>query len=334
MSNWMYNGLIPENIIVSSEVSLRRNFKNSYFKDRLSIENLKNNVEEIYNMLKDKLSLSILRLWEEDDITLKMYNERSIVSDKLLEEKSKGAVILNSDGKLSIIVNEEDDLRIRYISNGFSLKSSYESISKVDDIIEENLSYAFSEKYGYLTSNLDNVGTGLNISVILHLPAITMQKGISKLFSELKVEGIKLEALYMDGEHTYGNLYEISNKITIGLTEEDIIHSLEKAAVNICMEEKRQREILQTKYKYDIEDKIFRSYGILRSARILKSSEALELLSNVMFGVEMSLLEIDKELLYNLIIETRDAVIQERIGRTLENKELDIERARIVSSLI
>lgn len=334
MNNWMCSGLMPENIIVSSEVSLRRNFKNSYFQNRLSTECLKNNVDEVYNILKDKFSLSILRLWEEDEITLKMYNERRVISDRLLEERKKGAVILNSDGKLSIIVNEEDDLRIRYISNGFSLKNSYENINSIDDIIEESSSYAFSKEYGYLTSSLDNIGTGLNISVILHLPAITMQKGISKLLEELDTDGIKLEALYKDGNHSYGNLYEISNKITIGLTEQDIIYSLEKAALNICIEEKKQREILQVQYKYDVEDKIFRSYGILRGARILKSSEVLELLSNVMFGVEMSLLEIDKELLYNLIIETRDAVIQERFGGTLDNKELDIERARIVSSLI
>ena len=214
------------------------------------------------------------------------------------------------------------------------MKKSYKFANMADDIIEEHYSYAFHPKYGYLTTDLNNVGTGLKASVIVHLPAMTMKKEIKKLTQDLEDEGVSIEAVYKDKKGEYGNLYEISSKKTLGISEEEILNALEKVIFNIVIEERKQREILQIQYKYEVEDKIFRAYGILKEARILSSTEALELLSNVMFGVEMSLIDINKDLLYRLIIESRDSVIKERFGGVLSKKEIEIERAVMISTMI
>ena len=292
MKNWMCSELVPENIIVCSKVSLRRNFKESFFDNKLSIEDGRENINKVYNALKDDLNfnnLKIVRLWEEENHTLNMYKEKSIISSELIENIEKAGAVFTEDGSLSILVNEEDNLRIQYISSGFSLKKSYKFANMADDIIEEHYSYAFHPKYGYLTTDLNNVGTGLKASVIVHLPAMTMKKEIKKLTQDLEDEGVSIEAVYKDKKGEYGNLYEISSKKTLGISEE---------------------------------------------ARILSSTEALELLSNVMFGVEMSLIDINKDLLYRLIIESRDSVIKERFGGVLSKKEIEIERAVMISTMI
>ncbi len=337
MKNWMCSELVPENIIVCSKVSLRRNFKESFFDNKLSIEDARENINKVYNALKDDLNsnnLGVIRLWEEENHTLSMYKDKNIISSKLIKNKEKAGAVFTEDGSLSILVNEEDNLRIQYISSGFSLKKAYKFANIADDIIEKHYSYAFHPKYGYLTTDLNNVGTGLKASIIVHLPAITMKKEITKLIDVLEEEGVSIKAVYKDKEKAYGNLYEISNKKTLGVSEEDILDVLEKVIFNIVLEERKQREILQIQYKYEVEDKIFRAYGILKEARILNSTEVLELLSNVMFGVEMSLIDINKDLLYRLIIESRDSVIQERFGGGLNKKEIEIERAVMISTMI
>ena len=337
MKNWMCSELVPENIIVCSKVSLRRNFKESFFDNKLSIEDGRENINKVYNALKDDLNfnnLKIVRLWEEENHTLNMYKDKSIISSELIENIEKAGVVFTEDGSLSILVNEEDNLRIQYISSGFSLKKAYKFANMADDIIEEHYSYAFHPKYGYLTTDLNNVGTGLKASVIVHLPAMTMKKEIKKLTQDLEDEGVSIEAVYKDKKGEYGNLYEISSKKTLGISEEEILNALEKVIFNIVIKERKQREILQIQYKYEVEDKIFRAYGILKEARILSSTEALELLSNVMFGVEMSLIDINKDLLYRLIIESRDSVIKERFGGVLSKKEIEIERAVMISTMI
>lgn len=338
MKNWMCSELVPENIIACSKVSLRRNFKDSFFDNKLSIDKARENVDKVYNTLQEDLKecndLEVIRLWEEENSTLNMYKDKNIISSKLIENKEKGGVILNEDESLSILMNEEDNLKIQYISSGFSLKKAYKFADTIDDIIEKHYSYAFHPKYGYLTTDLNNIGTGLEASVIVHLPAITINKKINHLINILEEQGISIKAVYKDKEKSYGNLYEISNKKTLGVSEEDILDVLEKVIFNVVLEERKQREVLQVQHKYEIEDKIFRSYGILKGARILNSTEVLDLLSNVMFGVEMSLIEMDKDLLYRLIIETRDSIIQKRFGGRLSKRKIEIERAMIVSNVI
>lgn len=338
MKNWMCSELVPENIIVCNKVSLSRNFKESFFDSKLSIDEARENIDKVYSALEQGLgeqnNLKIIRLWEEENHTLDMYKDKKLISSKLIKNKEKSGIVFTEDQSLSILVNEEDNLRIQYISSGFSLRKAYKFADTADNIIEEHYSYAFHPKYGYLTTDLNNVGTGLKASIIVHLPAITMKKEITNLINVLEDEGISIKAVYKDGNKSYGNLYEISNKKTLGVSEEDILAALEKVIFNIVLEERKQREILQVQYKYEVEDKIFRAYGILKGARMLNSTEVLDLLSNVMFGVEMSLIDMDKELLYRLILETRDSVIKERFGGTLTQKEIDIERAMIISTLI
>lgn len=335
MENWISVNKASEDIVLSSRIRLARNLKGIPFPNKLTIDSARDVVQKVEDAifkipnLKDNLKSN--HLWENDDATNMMYLERHLISKGLIKHSKASGFIVDKDETISIMINEEDHLRLQTITSGLNFKDVFKYINELDDLLEENLDYAFDEKLGYITACPTNLGTGLRASVMIHLPALTANKNIVKVLNVITQLGMTIRGLYGEGSRAYGNLYQISNQITLGRSEEQIITNLEGIVKQIIEQEKLSRERMKTKYKYEVEDKIFRSLGILKSARKLTAREVLNLLSNVRLGVEEGIINnIDKSILNNLLINTQSASIRKFLKKNPTDIEEKVERAKIV----
>jgi protein arginine kinase len=259
-----------------------------------------------------------------------VYLEKHLISEGLIKRSDRSAVIINKSETLSVMINEEDNLRIQCIVDALDLMGAYSYVNKIDDYIEEVMPYAFDENWGYLTASPANVGTGLKASVMIHLPSLTISEEIPNILNGLNKVGMSIDGLYLESSKAWGNIYQISNRITLGVKEIELIGNLEGIVYNIINEEKKFREIVDDKYKYELEDKIFRAYGIMKNAKLIKPKEVLDLLSYLRLGTEMGLLDINKKVLNNLLIDTRNSIIQRSLPKGTDSMEQDIYRANIV----
>lgn len=335
MENWQTYTGNPEELVLSSRIRMARNIKGTPFPHKMDQNQSRNLVKDIENSFFTKAhansNYKSIHLWECDEVDSRRYIERHLISAALLQNKESAAFIVGDNETVSLMINEEDHIRLQCINAGFNLRESFDMANKLDDLIEESMEYAFDEKIGYITACPTNLGTGLRASVMIHLPALTMNNGMNGILKALTQVGMTIRGLYGEGSKAQGNLYQISNQITLGVSEEDIISNLEAVVNQIVNEENNTREQLYGTYKYELEDKIFRSLGILKNAVMLNSGECLELLSNVRMGVEMGIIkEIDKSLLNNLLIVTQPASLQINYNARLTEKERDINRARLV----
>ena len=291
----------------------------------------------VYDALKAQVQdedIILYDMWDENQEAFNKYVEEYLISSDLVKNANKGSFILNKDETISIMINENDHIKIQCINSGFNLNEALEYAIDIDDKIEQTINYAFDEQLGYLTSNISDVGTGLKASVMIHLPALTMNKEINNITKDFKHMGIDINGVYMDDNKVVGNLYTISNAVTLGLTEEDIINKLKESVINIIKEEKKYREVLMSKCRYEIEDKIFRALGTLKSAVLLEYSEMLECLSMVRLGAELLLLNIDKTKLNHILISSSDMRIQNNYDVALSQKEIKHQRAKLVHEIL
>ncbi len=270
-------------------------------------------------------------MWEGDDITNTSLIEKHIVSDKLLNNKDKSAFIKDDKELISIMINEEDHLRLQCIVGGLHLKEAYAEINKLDDLLEESLEISYDKDLGYLTTCPTNVGTGLRASVMIHLPALTKAGAIERLVNMLGKMGLTIRGLFGEGSKGYGDIYQVSNQVTLGPSEEEIIDNLLAIINNIIVEENLARERYMKSYEYETKDSIMRSLGILRYSQVISSKEALNLMSYVRLGVEMGIIkDIDKKVLNSLMVETLSSTMQLNEGHEMNEKERDIKRAEII----
>ncbi|BCZ44072.1 protein-arginine kinase [Clostridium gelidum] len=324
-------------IVLSSKILLARNFSNVPFPNKLNYIKGRDNGKKVYSVLKNELideQLTLYEIWNTNEEFGKQYLEKDLITEELIKNSDKGSFILNKEETLSIMINEKDHVRLQYMSEGLNLEEAFQKATSIDDKIEKNFDYAFDENLGYLTASPENIGTGMKASVIIHLPALTMSEEIKSISKNLSKIGMSIKGVYLDGTNVYGNLYRITNKISLGLTEEDIIIKLKEAVLNIIVEENKFREILLSKCKNELDDKVYRAYGILKCAILLDSKETIELLSNVRLGAELSLIDIDKNKLDKLLILTSNSSIQNYLGRYLDEKEIKYERAKIVKKIL
>ncbi len=335
MKNWMYDGSSRVEPIISSRIRIARNLKNISFPHKLNKEKAEEIIKEFENAfyVDDymKKEYSTKRLWEEEENKLLSFQEKHLISPKLVRSREKSAFIINREETVSIMLNEEDHMRLQCINSGFNLREAYTTADKIDTLLEDSLDYAFHEELGYLTSCPTNIGTGLRASVMVHLPALTINKEITQVLKALAQVGMTIRGIYGEGSGAEGNIYQISNQVTLGLSEGEIIENLESAIGQILQQENRARGYLLNSYKYDMEDKIFRSLAILQSARVLNSKESLELLSNVRLGIELDIIKgIDNSVINGLLVNSQPATLQYNIGRELTDREKDVERAKFM----
>lgn len=335
MKNWLETKSENSNVVISSRIRLARNLKDIPFPNKLSENDAKDIVKKVedafYSVPYMEEQYKTIYLWQSDDTSNTGCLEKHLISKKLINNKNKAAFILGNDETVSIMLNEEDHIRLQSITGGLKLKEAYDYINKSDDLLEEKLDYAFDEKLGYLTSCPTNLGTGLRASVMIHLPALTMNKEIAGLLNGLTQVGMTIRGLFGEGSQGEGNIYQISNQVTLGLSEEEILTNLTGVINQIINQERLTRDRILSKKKYELEDKIFRSAGILKSAIMLTSKEALNLLSNVRLGVEMGIIkDVDKTVLNKLLVEIQPATIQKSFKEMLTDKQRDLKRAELV----
>lgn len=285
---WYENN--QNDIVVSTRIRLARNLAGVPFPNALAdkseaTEKLKNSIMSSNSTLGrdfEFIDLDKMAAGEKQSLA-----EEHLISPQMLEGKGK-SVLINKDRTMSIMLMEEDHIRLQIIKSGLALDEAYEIADKVDDVIEESVTYAFDEEFGYLTACPTNVGTGMRASVMLHLPALTMTDRIGRLISSAANMGIAVRGLYGEGTRAYGNLYQFSNSFTMGLSEREILDKLKNIVNQVVEMEQKARGTLENADA--VEDKLFRSLGTLKYARSVSSSEAKSLLSDVWLGQGLGIL--------------------------------------------
>jgi protein arginine kinase len=326
-------------IVISSRIRLARNVEGIPFSPRAEQAELKN-IYELSRQLVEEDSLfrdfNLLLLDELTPLESQFLVEKHLISIYHAREKRpyRGCVF-NQRETLSIMVNEEDHFRIQYLLPGLQLNNIWKFINKIDDKIEKKVTYAFSEKEGYLTSCPTNVGTGMRASVMLHLPALAMINGINDILKAISKIGYVVRGFYGEGTEVMGNLFQVSNQITLGLSEEEIIDNLEKVNQQIISKEQKVRRDLLANSKNRLEDQVWRAYGILSSARIISSTEAMELLSKLKFGVELEIITYPGlGTLNKLMLLIQPAYLQMLAGKDLDPFSRDLQRALLIRNKI
>lgn len=320
-------------IVVSTRVRLARNLSKYPFPNAMDAETLKTAREEIESSVMNTNStlskdFTAYRMDETDDVTKLMLAEKHLISPDLLKKK-EASVLINKDESMSVMIMEEDHIRMQVIMGGFKLDEAYELADKVDDVIDENVQYAFDADFGYLTSCPTNTGTGLRASVMMHLPALTMTKSIQRIAASASSLGIAVRGMYGEGSKAHGSLYQISNQVTLGLSEKEIIEKVKNIVNQIAEHEKQARKKLIDNSKDYIEDKLWRSYGTLKYARSVSSKEAIELISDVLMAKNMGIIEIDNNLI-ELMIMAEPAYIEHMEQKRLSPEERDKKRAELI----
>lgn len=326
-----------DDIMVSTRVRLARNIAKYPFPNVMNVQDIDSAKKEIISALeaeKDTIGeLNVIEMSGADSLERRVMMEKHLISSELVE-KNQAAVLISADEELSIMLMEEDHIRIQSIMGGFVLKEAYELANKADDAIEKKVEFAFSEKYGYLTACPTNVGTGMRASVMMHLPALTMTGNIDRIIKSASNLGLEVRGLYGEGSKAYGSLYQLSNRITLGISDDEIIEKLENIASQIKSREEEARNAI--KDKNEVSDRLWRSLGTLKYARSLNSREAKTLLSDYILGINMGI--IDEKIKQNpieLMVLTEPANIGKIAGGALlDAGERDIKRAEIVRSSV
>ena len=334
------NGQGPlSDIVISSRIRLARNVEGIPFPPKAEQTELKN-IFELSRQVIEEDSLfkdsNLLLLDELTPMESQFLVEKHLISIYHAREKRlyRGCVF-NQKETLSIMINEEDHFRIQYLLSGLQLNNIWKLINEIDNKIEKKVTYAFSEKEGYLTSCPTNVGTGMRASIMLHLPALAMVNGINDILKAISKIGYVVRGFYGEGTEVMGNLFQVSNQITLGLSEEEIIDNLEKVNQQIINKEKKIRRDLLSNSKNQLEDQAWRAYGILSSARIISSVEAMELLSKLRFGVELGIIpHPDLGTLNKLMLLMQPAYLQMLAGKDLGPFNRDLQRAMLIRNKI
>lgn len=336
-SKWLDASGPDSDVVISSRVRLARNIVGLPFPHLLGTEDAEKMVCAVQaaigdNEIKQSLGqLELTRMTELSPTERQILMEKHLVSPDLLEQPEKKAVVLRDDEVVSIMVNEEDHLRIQCLLPGLQLKECWEIANAVDDGLEQGLDYAFCEQRGYLTSCPTNVGSGLRASVMLHLPALVMTQQINSVLTTLSKLGLTVRGLYGEGTQATGNLFQVSNQVTLGLIEEEIIDNLQMVAAQLANQERAARKALHKEQRHQIEDRVWRAYGLLSHARLMTSIDAMTLLSDLRLGVDLGIISIvPPGLIMELMIMTRPAFLNKLNGKEINPHQRDIYRAKLI----
>jgi len=321
-------------IVVSSRVRLARNLRNHSFPgwakktERLQIlEEIKPFVEGL-NEMQDPLAANLQDLTA---LEKQVLVERHLISREQAAKSIGSAVVINRKQTLSIMINEEDHLRMQGLRSGLQLKNVFKMVDKVDSQLEASLDFAFSPQLGYLTACPTNVGTGMRASAMVHLPALVLTEQINQIIQAVNKIGLAVRGLYGEGTEAMGNLFQVSNQTTLGDKEEDIIARLNKVIEQIIEHEQNARQMLLQKRLNTLYDQIGRAYGLLQFAHSMSSKEALNLLSFIKLGTDLSFFPEECRVpVDELFMETQPAHLQKNSQQKLAAEERDALRAEII----
>jgi protein arginine kinase len=329
---WLRGGGPESDIVISSRIRLARNLAAFPFTNRASTHQK----GEIEALLRDRiaklepgLKLDYVHLPSVPALDRQFLVERQLISRELAGAEGPRGVAIGPRETVSIMVNEEDHLRLQVMRSGFALDEAWQDIDKADDQLEQRVSYAFSDEFGYLTACPTNVGTGMRASVMLHLPALVLTRQVEKVFRALQKINLAVRGLYGEGSRASGDFYQISNQVTLGKGEATILNEIREVIPQIIAYERQARQTLLKETKQALQDRVSRAYGTLCSATMMTSEETMDLLSSVRLGVNLGLLEdITIPTVNELFIHTQPAHLQKLMGATLDGEERNAARAR------
>ncbi|MBD3108663.1 protein arginine kinase [Bacillus sp. AGMB 02131] len=334
LSSWMNEEGPESDIVLSSRVRLARNLQNHTFSTLLKDEEANAIIEQLEKQLQslqEQHDLSMLKMAEMQLLEKRMLVEKHLISPHLAERSSYGACLLSSDEKVSIMFNEEDHIRIQCLMSGLQLTKALEKANELDDAIEEQVDYAFDEKRGYLTCCPTNVGTGLRASVMMHLPGLIITQQMNRIIPAINQLGLVVRGIYGEGSEALGNIFQISNQTTLGKSETDIVHDLTIVVQQIIAQERLAREALVSTMNIQLEDRVYRSLGVLAHSRIIETKEAAKCLSDVRLGIDLGYIKnISKTILNELMILMQPGFLQQYAGAELHPQERDYRRATFI----
>jgi protein arginine kinase len=341
LGEWLKGSGPESDIIISSRLRLARNLTDYPFNTQASPQSRK----EVEVLLKEVLTgngigrgLTYISLGHAPVLDRQVLLERHLISkEHAAVGKDHGAgvvergVAISRQETLAIMVNEEDHLRLQVLRSGIQFKEAWEELNAIDDALARNLKYAFSPQFGYLTCCPTNVGTGLRVSVMLHLPAIVIAKQLDKVFEALSRINFAVRGFFGEGSQAMGDFYQISNQVTLGKAEEEMIDEMEKVIPQIIEFERTCRQKLVDGSRERLEDSVWRSYGLLTTARYITTEETMERLSALRLGVHLGLLDsVPIKAINELFICTQPGHLQKIEGKALEPEERDAARASLI----
>jgi protein arginine kinase len=337
MTPWMTGDGPDGDIVLSSRVRFARNFAGIPFPCRASAEQLSKVVADCKKAVSglrsaDKHVYMFVELEKLSPLERNILVEKHIISPNFAQESSGRALIVRDDAAISIMINEEDHLRVQCLAAGLNLQQALEMANQVDDVIEAKNDFAYSNQIGYLTSCPTNVGTGMRASVMLHLPGLVLTRQINRIVSAATQLGLAVRGLYGEGTEAIGNIFQISNQLTLGNTEQEIIDSLQSVVKQIVEQERAARNTLMTSAKDSLTDRVWRAFGVLSYARTLTGQEALTMLSEVRLGIDLKIIsDVNTSVFNELMVTTRPNFLQKVAGKVdIGPAERDRLRAQLI----
>ena len=334
MSSW-YTQCDNNDVIITSRIRLARNLSGVPFGSRLTAEQKKQINERVREAICDSntpyaKTLKYIDMNDVPENECYAMVERHIISPEFAQNKENKAILISDDESICVMIGEEDHIRIQVLHSGLDLHKAYDIAERTDTFLGEKLNFAFSEKLGYLTECPTNLGTGLRASVMLHLPLLESTREISAIADSVSKIGFTVRGIYGESSESQASLYQLSNQITLGISEKDALKNLEAITTQIIDKELSLRE---TARGVALEDKVCRAYGILKNARIISSKEMMNLVSMIKLGVGMGIINIDNTLPMRILIECQPNMLMRKYG-SLDAHERDVKRAQTIRTLL
>ncbi len=330
MNKWYYENGNEGDIVISTRVRLARNLEDYPFPCRLTVKGKEAVCEEIKNVVlsEDSWGFGYTQMKDFTRAQSVSLAERHLISPEFASDRAGRALLLTDDEAVSIMLCEEDHIRLQVMMAGLALKEAYSVADKIDNIISSKLNYAYDDRIGYLTQCPTNLGTAMRASVMLHLPALTRCGQIGKLASTVSKLGLVIRGAYGEGSSPKGDIYQLSNQITLGISEESALNNLQSITLQLIAQERAAAEkMIENPAE---EDKIFRAWGILKNARVLSGDEFMELSSLLRMGISNKSIDYDIAKLNELTTRVQPATINAFEGKELNSKQRDILRAKWV----
>lgn len=323
----------PVRTVWSSRIRLARNISGAAFPSRQSEQDAQKIIAAVKDCVDDLIKKTqypwdFIMMEDVPDVERHVLKEKHLISPEFARSGKGRALLVRDDGQVIIMINEEDHLRIQCVQRGLDLETAYREAQVVDEILEAKLDFAFRDDLGYLTACPTNVGTGLRASVMMHLPAINLYERMTKAVGALNMVGLVVRGMYGEGSNIFGDVYQISNQITMGLDERATIERLKSFVMQVAAQEELLRKNIIADRLLEFADKAWRSYGVLRYARSLDLHEAMRLISDVILGVDIGVIDcIEKSVLGEIIDGLGSASIVQAVGEELTQKERMVLRA-------
>lgn len=336
MANWYLQNGKDSDVVISSRVRIARNLEDYPFIKKCSKENINQIIKELKEIVPSLgYGLKYISLKDVDDITKLSLIEKHIISpDFVMSKEVDRAILINNEENICIMINDEDHIKLQAFSSGQELENLMNLSIEIDQKLGELVRYSYSNRFGFLTASPTNVGTGMQASVMVHLPALTLTGNMNKVLNIVNNFGMNVRGVYGEGSHSQGDIYQISNNQSLGLTEKEIVKNVKIITEKVIEQERIARQYL-TKNEIELRDRVYRAYGILAYGTKISDDECRKLLSDIKLGNDLGIIdEVNDLKIKELYLYTKSGNLQKYLGKSLEGYERDIKRAEIIKKII